>query len=1282
MKNALSLFHALLKGNYFNQLNAISLMAENISDDTTISNHIWQANDEKAACQLIKKSEAEEVTLVLYISSAFGKEQTPFLSIPVNVIAIKGAETQVQLCPRLTSNIDINTGLLSSSEFQPQLSIGTKDDFIVALQTVKPSTSDSWQDWVQYALDLFKQTCRMPLTDLIKAHAEIDDEQTQIIAKFAVIKSADTTAKLDKLYRYLKSQPAKLIEQTAFKPINDVMLNRYHGTVFDDDFFPESLCRHPSYLLAMMDETGPVNHGDLRDRELFALDNTQRQVNLALSKMQTGDVLAVNGPPGSGKTAMLKAVIGHQWVKAAYEQHPCPITIAVGDTNQSVTNIISAFPNVLYQGDSDDLILCQRWLPGCYSYGSFFPSSSKQKEMSDEEKETIVLAEIAKNNQPTVFNWLGKDAVISDVTKQTLLEEYYVQQGNRWLKTTQSSIKTIVTKLHQQLCEKVTALNATPAKVLEQIKDKQAFEQYIQSLSHQRPQAQAIAKQILQLKAMKTVEHFAVLKEVCRETIRDKYHDDDTLIKANIAHLVVQGLIILIDRLLDVTIRADLFHLAARYWEGQYIIANEQKILITRTPENVEEGLRRLCMVTPCLVSTVLSAPQLFSHVGVPGHQGYPHIIGRADLLILDETGQAQARQAAPLLALAKRAIAVGDIDQLQPVVTDIQGVQEQVCYLLNGYSHQQYAYCVKQRLTTIQGSMLDLMRHASRFSYQGKGLSLRGHYRCQQQIVQLCNEMVYDNRLFYLPMLAKVRAPIPPMCWVESDYHNHRQGSSRYSPEEAENIALWIVEKWPAFYQHYNKSYNSQSAKSNDETGEPAKRLADVLAIVTPYKAQTAVLKSALKTAVANMPATSEFQITDKDIELVTIGTVNALQGAEKPIVIFSAVHGSEAKGKIFFDEQPYLINVAVSRAKDSFVAFVCPQKYGVLQQYTAAQRSNLTNDPVKYLGYYLGKVGYKLFPRKLVIIEAPGKLKSLSQYLGSDYQVMATAGKITQLGLEQHFVSEQDGFLPHYQLAKDKADILDNIVRQAQSMDEVIIATDDDNVGETIAWHLAKHLIALDTSIAGKLTRVLLKSITPDGVKDAFGHPVFINENRAAAEITREIIDILIGRELSKLSIKPTKHVKSLDLEPLLTQALKHQFIKRSPPSSQKTGSGRVKAGILDLLYAHLECQLASVSHNEQTKYDVIITVNGKKLRATLDDRKGEITGRLNRKLQTTSEVYQGDSRAWMVSKITREEDEIPAPSASTLTVLKYAWALHRIAPQQTTKALQKLYEGGFDL
>lgn len=60
-----------------------------------------------------------------------------------------------------------------------------------------------------------------------------------------------------------------------------------------------------------------------------------------------------------------------------------------------------------------------------------------------------------------------------------------------------------------------------------------------------------------------------------------------------------------------------------------------------------------------------------------------------------------------------------------------------------------------------------------------------------------------------------------------------------------------------------------------------------------------------------------------DAGIE-VRSGTVHTFQGAERPVVLFSPVYSyPDAPRSLFFDSGPNLLNVAVSRAKDSFLIF-----------------------------------------------------------------------------------------------------------------------------------------------------------------------------------------------------------------------------------------------------------------------------------------------------------------------------------------------------------------------
>lgn len=60
-------------------------------------------------------------------------------------------------------------------------------------------------------------------------------------------------------------------------------------------------------------------------------------------------------------------------------------------------------------------------------------------------------------------------------------------------------------------------------------------------------------------------------------------------------------------------------------------------------------------------------------------------------------------------------------------------------------------------------------------------------------------------------------------------------------------------------------------------------------------------------------------------DIYTLKLGTIHALQEAERPIILFSIVYGKGDSRTMFFDRdnKPNMLNVAVSRAKDNFIVF-----------------------------------------------------------------------------------------------------------------------------------------------------------------------------------------------------------------------------------------------------------------------------------------------------------------------------------------------------------------------
>jgi hypothetical protein len=133
----------------------------------------------------------------------------------------------------------------------------------------------------------------------------------------------------------------------------------------------------------------------------------------------------------------------------------------------------------------------------------------------------------------------------------------------------------------------------------------------------------------------------------------------------------------------------------------------------------------------------------------------------------------------------------------------------------------------------------------------------------------------------------------LPHLGYAHIPGHSRQIAGSRDNVEEARVIAQWIVEHRDTLIAHYS---------------EKNLILEDIIAIITPFKRQTSLLKRMLK----------EQGIT----EPIEVGTVHVLQGAERPVVLFSSVYGVNDSSSFFFDHSN-MLNVAVSRAQDSFLVF-----------------------------------------------------------------------------------------------------------------------------------------------------------------------------------------------------------------------------------------------------------------------------------------------------------------------------------------------------------------------
>jgi DNA topoisomerase-1 len=92
---------------------------------------------------------------------------------------------------------------------------------------------------------------------------------------------------------------------------------------------------------------------------------------------------------------------------------------------------------------------------------------------------------------------------------------------------------------------------------------------------------------------------------------------------------------------------------------------------------------------------------------------------------------------------------------------------------------------------------------------------------------------------------------------------------------------------------------------------------------------------------------------------------------------------------------------------------------------------------------------------PRNLVIVESPAKAKTISKYLGKDFDVMASYGHVRDLVPKEGAVDPEDGFAMKYQVIERNQKHVNAIIKALKNAEALYLATDPDREGEAISWH-----------------------------------------------------------------------------------------------------------------------------------------------------------------------------------------------------------------------------------
>ncbi len=155
----------------------------------------------------------------------------------------------------------------------------------------------------------------------------------------------------------------------------------------------------------------------------------------------------------------------------------------------------------------------------------------------------------------------------------------------------------------------------------------------------------------------------------------------------------------------------------------------------------------------------------------------------------------------------------------------------------------------------------------------------------------------------------------------------------------------------------------------------------------------------------------------------------------------------------------------------------------------------------------------------RNLVIVESPAKAKTISKYLGKDFDVMASYGHVRDLVPKEGAVDPSAGFAMKYQVIERNEKHVNAIIRALKKAEALYLATDPDREGEAISWHLIEILKEKKALNDKPVHRVVFHEITKGAIQEAIDHPRGISDELVCAQQARRALDYLVGFNLSPL-------------------------------------------------------------------------------------------------------------------------------------------------------------------
>jgi len=287
------------------------------------------------------------------------------------------------------------------------------------------------------------------------------------------------------------------------------------------------------------------------------------------------------------------------------------------------------------------------------------------------------------------------------------------------------------------------------------------------------------------------------------------------------------------------------------------------------------------------------------------------------------------------------------------------------------------------------------------------------------------------------------------------------------------------------------------------------------------------------------------------------------------------------------------------------------------------------------------------------VVVVESPGKVKSINKYLGSGYKVLASFGHIRDLPSKDGSVKPDDDFSMIWEVDDRAAKKIKDIADAMKGADKLILATDPDREGEAISWHVLEVLKQRKALGHAKVERVAFNAVTKSAILDAIAHPREINAELVDAYMARRALDYLVGFTLS----------------PVLWRKL---------PGARS--AGRVQSVALRLVVDR-EVEIEAFKAQEYWSIDADVLVPNGTFKARLTQLNGEKLDKLSLKTEAEASAAVAAINAQKFAIESVESKPVkrhPAPPFITSTLQQEASRKLGFGAKRTMQIAQGLYEG----